>query len=134
MIQAIRLRCQKAIEPTIVFLVLFGFNYWLFGMGNSLIAILLPLSFMRLRNDEFLESNMLKTTGTYLGLVILAYVATLHLASCILLNFFCTFAIIYFFLDDFNPTNQLPLELTFILYQMIPTNAAGLPLRLWRWD
>ena len=130
MTQAIRLRCKQAIEPTIVFLVLFGFNYWLFGMGNSLIAILLPLSFMRLRNDEFLESNMLKTTGTYLGLVILAYVATLHLVSCILLNFFCTFAIIYLFLDDFNPTNQLPLELTFILYQMIPTDAAGFPFRL----
>ena len=97
MTQAIRLRCKQAIEPTIVFLVLFGFNYWLFGMGNSLIAILLPLSFMRLRNDEFLESNMLKTTGTYLGLVILAYVATLHLVSCILLNFFCTLrSFIYF--------------------------------------
>ena len=36
MTQAIRLRCKQAIEPTIVFLVLFGFNYWLFGIGELL--------------------------------------------------------------------------------------------------
>ena len=130
MIQGLVVRCRKAIEPTILFLILFTVNCIFFGMNNSLAAIFLTLSFMRLRNDQFLESNMLKLTGTYLVLGTVAYLATLHLASCIGINFFGTFAVIYLFLDEFNPTNQLPLELAFILYQMIPTPIQGLPYRL----
>ncbi len=120
MLQFIRTHCLRSVAPTIECLLLFFLNLWLFGMNNASIALFMTLSFMQMQNDEFRESNMIKTTAIYLGLTVMAYLALLHVAACIVINFFVPFAIIYLFLNEFNPANQLPYELCFILFQMVP--------------
>jgi len=99
-------------------------------MENVIIAPFMTLFFLRLQKDEFVASTVLKSTFIYIGIALLAYVGMLNIYLCAVINFITPFIIIYLFLDEFDPTNQIPHVLAFSFFQMIPVEIKDLPIRI----
>ena len=130
MLQTIKQRVLNAIPPTVLFLVLFFSILYICGLQDALIATFLTLEFMRLKTDEFVESTMIKSTVLYIIIAVFAYLAGLNVYLCAVFNFVTPFMIIYLFLDEFDPTNQIPYTLALAFFQLIPTDLRGLPIRI----
>jgi len=90
----------------------------------------MTLFFLRLQKDEFVASTVLKSTFIYIGIALLAYVGMLNIYLCAVINFITPFIIIYLFLDEFDPTNQIPHVLAFSFFQMIQVEIKDLPIRI----
>lgn len=130
MLQTIKQRVLNSIPPTVLFLVLFFSILYICGLQDALIATFLTLEFMRLKTDEFVESTMIKSTVLYIIIAVFAYLAGLNVYLCAVFNFVTPFMIIYLFLDEFDPTNQIPYTLALAFFQLIPTDLRGLPIRI----
>ena len=130
MLQTIKQRVLNAIPPTVLFLALFFSILYICGLQDALIATFLTLEFMRLKTDEFVESTMIKSTVLYIIIAVFAYLAGLNVYLCAVFNFVTPFMIIYLFLDEFDPTNQIPYTLALAFFQLIPTDLRGLPIRI----
>ena len=122
MLQTIKQRVLNAIPPTVLFLALFFSILYICGLQDALIATFLTLEFMRLKTDEFVESTMIKSTVLYIIIAVFAYLAGLNVYLCAVFNFVTPFMIIYLFLDEFDPTNQIPYTLALAFFQLIPTD------------
>lgn len=130
MLQVVKQRVLNAIPPTLLFVVVYFSIFFICGFQDAIIGIILSLDFIRLKTDEFAENTLLKSTFIYLMSAVLAYVGGINVYWCAAVNFVAPFIIVYLFLDEFNPTNQIPYLLAFIFYQMIPIQLSGLPIRL----
>lgn len=130
MLEVIKQRLNSAVPPTVLFVLLFFPTLWLCGMQNAVIGIFVSLEFLRLRSDEFAESTIIKSTALYVALAGLSYLGSLNVFWCIGINFVAPFLIIYLFLDEFDPTNQIPYTLALAFFQLIPVDLPGLPVRI----
>lgn len=130
MLQSIKRKCLQSIAPTALYVLLFFSILFICGMENVIIAPFMTLFFLRLQKDEFVASTVLKSTFIYIGIALLAYVGMLNIYLCAVINFITPFIIIYLFLDEFDPTNQIPHVLAFSFFQMIPVEIKDLPIRI----
>mgnify|MGYP004535064931 CR=1 FL=1 len=130
MLHVVKQRILDALAPAALFLLLFFSILWICGLQDAIISTFISLEFMRLKTDEFLGSTMVKSTVLYMAIAALSFVGGINVYLCALINFITPFMIIYLFLDEFDPTNQIPYTMALGFFQLIPTNLPGLPVRL----
>lgn len=111
---------NKALLPTLVITLIFFLNFYLFGMNNTIIGPFATLSFLRFRNMKDHYSCMVKTLFIYLIMSVLAYLALINLALCIIINALALFWITYYLIDEYNPNNYFPAGMSLIFFQIFP--------------
>lgn len=123
---------NKALMPTIVITLIFFVNYYFFGMSNTIIGPFATLSFLRFKNISDHYSCMVKTFFIYVIMAVVAYIALMNLALCILANGATLIWISYFLIDEYNPNNYFPAGMALIFFQIFP--AKGLQELFVRWQ
>lgn len=123
-------RIKKALPPTIVITLIFFLNYFYFSMENTVIALFMTPTFIRLSKKEAIFNCYLKTIIIYVLLCILSYIALFDDALNIIVNVCALFWITYLIIDEYNPNNYFSFGMALILFQMSPVDAAGLIIRL----
>lgn len=125
--QKFRSMCAQAVVPTIVSALIFFLTYYYFGMENVLIAPFATLSFLRFRHMANHYACMGKNYLIFLAMAGLAFVASINLPLCILVNALALFWIAYILIDEYNPVNYFPAGMALIFFQLMPVNTvAGL--------
>ncbi|MBQ8662726.1 MAG: FUSC family protein [Eubacterium sp.] len=128
--QKFKSMCVSAIVPTIVSALIFFLNYFCFGMENIMIAPFATLAFLRFRNMTNHYACMGKNYLIFLAMTGLAFVASINLPLCILVNAFAFFWLAYSLIDEYNPVNYFPAGMALIFFQMKPVaDLAGLANR-----
>lgn len=128
--KSVKKRAEKAWAPTLVISVLLLLNYYLFGRDNILIGTFMTLTFLKIRNDDSRLGNLLKKTGIYLVITILAFLAMKNLAFCLISNGVAILWIGAVLVNRYEPTNYIPYGLALMFYQIVPVSLGRLPMRL----
>lgn len=116
----VKTMCKAAILPTIVAALIFFLNYFCFGIENTMIAPFATLSFLRFRNMANHYACVTKNYLIFLAMTGLAFVASINLPLCILINALALFWLAYLLIDEYNPTNYFPAGMALIFFQMQP--------------
>lgn len=130
MIENWKRRVKKALPPTIVITLIFFLNYFYFAMENTIIALFMTPTFIRLSKKEAIFNCYLKTIIIYMLLGIFSYIALIDNALNIFVNICSLFWITYLIIDEYNPDNYFTFGMALIFFQMVPVDGSGLIIRL----
>lgn len=117
--------------PTIfVSIFLFLTIYRIFGITQIILVSFLTLLF-RIRSSKGFDIwELLWCYLIQLVLFIVAYLATLNLVFCIILNLVVPFLLVFLLTDKFNPKAYFVYGMEFVLLQMVPITRGQIPARL----
>ena len=117
--------------PTIfVSIFLFLTIYRIFGITQIILVSFLTLLF-RIRSSKGFDIwELLRCYLIQLVLFIVAYLATLNLVFCIILNLVVPFLLVFLLTDKFNPKAYFVYGMEFVLLQMVPITRGQIPARL----
>lgn len=124
---------KKAWAPTVVVTAIFLIEYFIFGMGNTMIAPFAALTFLRVHQMKHDFSCLIKNFSVYIIMACLASVALLNVWLCIIVNALALFWIAYLLIDEFAPNNYFTAGMALIFFQISPVmldSPKGLLMRI----
>lgn len=117
--------------PTIfVSIFLFLTIYRIFGIAQIILVSFLTLLFRIRSSKGFNIWELLRCYLIQLVLFIVAYLATLNLIFCIILNLVVPFILVFLLTDKFNPKAYFVYGMEFVMLQMVPIARELIPVRL----
>lgn len=112
----------NAIAPTVVVSLVFAITYKWFGFENTMIAPFVALAFLRFRSMRLNYGCMIKSYAIFIFMTSCAYLCTIHVVLCIIINAIALFLLGYLFIDEYNPTNYFPAGMALIFFQIAPAS------------
>ena len=121
------LQALRGAAPVILFFLTgFASVYALFGMQYVCVVSVVTVFFqMRHKKNDKTPRRYLRllVTGTFL--MICAYVSTLSLASCLLLNLLIPFVLVFTQSSQFNPKGYFSYAMIFVFLSLMPPDHLG---------
>ena len=121
----IRSQFLNAFPVIIFFLLMYYAVLYLFGMQYSMVVSLATLLFQVNYKKQHNASSLAYLVIQQLILVVLAYIATLNLACCLILNLIVPFWLIFSKTSPFNQLGYFSTLMTFTFLQFMPLNLEG---------
>ena len=117
--------------PTILVSLFLILSVWLiFGVNYIIIPPVLILVFRQRHTQEFSLRGLLRTYCILLLVCLAAFLATINLPLCALLNLAVPFLVVGLLSDKFNPKSYFVYGMEFVFFQMTPVPLSHLAMEL----
>ncbi len=117
--------------PTILVSLFLILSVWLlFGVSYIIIPPVLILVFRQRHTQEFSFRGLLRTYCILILVCLAAFLATINLPLCALLNLAVPFLVVGLLSDKFNPKSYFVYGMEFVFFQMTPVPLSHLAMEL----